>query len=62
MFSDTFAGIQPASAPMFLLAQAVGGLAGYCLGRVIYAPLAAKAITEESPHELQPTDNPDSGR
>jgi glycerol uptake facilitator-like aquaporin len=36
MFSDTFAGIQPSSVPMFLLAQAFGGAAGYGLGRAIY--------------------------
>ena len=57
MFSDTFAGIQPASVPMFLLAQAVGGAAGYGLSRAIYARPAPKAITEENAHELQPTDN-----
>jgi glycerol uptake facilitator-like aquaporin len=62
MLSDTFAGIRPASVPMFLLAQAVGGLAGYGLSRAIYAPPDPAAITEENPHELQPTDNPDSRR
>jgi glycerol uptake facilitator-like aquaporin len=61
MFSDTFAGIQPTSVPMFLLAQAVGGLAGYGLSRAIYAP-PARATTEEKPHELQPSGNPDSRR
>jgi glycerol uptake facilitator-like aquaporin len=28
IFSDTFAGIQPASAPFFILAQVAGGLLG----------------------------------
>jgi len=36
MFSDTFAGIAPSSVPLFLLAQAVGGAAGYALARAIY--------------------------
>jgi glycerol uptake facilitator-like aquaporin len=36
MFSDTFTGILPASVPPFLLAQAVGGAAGYALVRIIY--------------------------
>jgi glycerol uptake facilitator-like aquaporin len=29
IFSDTFAGIQPASAPLFILAQVAGGLLGF---------------------------------
>lgn len=34
--SDTFAGIEPASIPGFLLAQVIGGLAGYVVVRVLY--------------------------
>jgi glycerol uptake facilitator-like aquaporin len=37
MFSDTFAGIAPASVPMFVLMQLVGGAIGYCLIRILYA-------------------------
>ena len=33
MFSDTFAGIAPASVPVFVLAQLVGGALGYSLVR-----------------------------
>ena len=35
MFSDTFAGIAPASAPGFVLAQVVGGAVGLGLARVL---------------------------
>jgi glycerol uptake facilitator-like aquaporin len=36
MFSDTFAGIAPASAPGFIVAQLLGGLLGICLVLVLY--------------------------
>jgi glycerol uptake facilitator-like aquaporin len=36
MFSDTFAGIAPASVPMFLAMQMVGGGAGWALVRLLY--------------------------
>jgi arsenate reductase len=36
MFSNTFAGIAPASAPGFILAQLLGGLLGLILVRVLY--------------------------
>jgi hypothetical protein len=55
MFSNTFAGIQPASVPMFLLAQVVGAAAGFGLGRVIYLRANPVAIIQENPHELEPT-------
>ncbi|CAI7980534.1 Aquaglyceroporin AqpS [Frankia sp. Hr75.2] len=38
MFSDTFAGIAPASVPAFIAVQAVGGLVGYGLVRLFYPP------------------------
>jgi arsenate reductase len=40
MFSDTFAGIAPASVPAFVLAQLAGGAAAYGLVRVLYPDLA----------------------
>ncbi|MFL6161331.1 MAG: aquaporin [Jatrophihabitantaceae bacterium] len=55
MFSDSFAGIAPASAPMFILMQLAGGLLGYLLIRGLYpnpAAIAMAAIvprSEESP-------------
>lgn len=36
MFSDTFAGIAPASAPAFIAAQLVGGAVGLVVVRVLY--------------------------
>ena len=53
MLSDTFAGISPASVPMFLASQAVGGPPGY-LSRP--APLYPAAITEGPHHHM--TDTP----
>jgi hypothetical protein len=39
MFSDTFSGIAPVSAPLFVLAEILGGLLGY---------LGFKALTSKS--------------
>jgi glycerol uptake facilitator-like aquaporin len=36
MFSDTFAGIAPSSAPMFVLMQLVGGAGAFALIRLLY--------------------------
>jgi glycerol uptake facilitator-like aquaporin len=47
MFSDTFAGIEPASVPMFLLAQIGGGAIGYGLDRAIYQRPTLTALTTE---------------
>ncbi|SHN43204.1 aquaporin [Cryptosporangium aurantiacum] len=48
MFSDTFAGIAPSSAPAFVLAQLIGGALGVVLIRVLYPALrseqAARAV------------------
>nr|WP_255738377.1 MIP/aquaporin family protein [Frankia sp. CiP3] len=47
MFSDTFAGIAPASVPAFVAAQLTGGLAGIALIRVFYpglSPATASAV------------------
>jgi glycerol uptake facilitator-like aquaporin len=41
MFSNTFAGIAPASAPAFIAAQAVGGLLALLAVRTLYPDLAA---------------------
>ncbi len=41
MFSDTFAGIAPASAPGFIAAQVVGGLVALLALRVLYPQLSA---------------------
>jgi arsenate reductase len=41
MFSDSFAGIAPASAPAFIAAQAAGGAVGCGLVRLLYPPAPA---------------------
>jgi arsenate reductase len=55
MFSNTFAGIAPASVASFAGAQLVGGLAGFALIRVLYPGIgpeaAAKAVV---PHDERP--------
>jgi glycerol uptake facilitator-like aquaporin len=52
MFSDTFAGIAPSSAPVFIAAQVVGGIAGVAVIRVLYPALtpdqASRAVL---PHQ-----------
>ena len=42
--TDTFAGIAPPSAPAFILAQLLGGAAGYVLVRFLYPPAATPAV------------------
>jgi glycerol uptake facilitator-like aquaporin len=51
MFSDTFAGIAPSSAPVFIAAQAGGGIAGVLLIRLLYPALTPdQAATVIVPH------------
>jgi glycerol uptake facilitator-like aquaporin len=51
MFSNTFAGIAPSSAPVFIAAQLVGGLAGVLLVRFLYPALTpAQAASIVVPH------------
>jgi arsenate reductase len=51
MFSDTFAGIAPASVPAFVLAQLVGALAALAAVRALYPDLApAEAQEVVVPH------------
>jgi arsenate reductase len=59
MFSDTFAGIAPASVPMFVVMQLLGGALAYGLVRLLYpqaqavaAELARRAA--RSPHYKEP--------
>jgi arsenate reductase len=57
MFSDTFAGIAPASVPGFVLAQLVGGVAAFGLIRTLYpdvTPAVAKEVVV--PHDEQTLD------
>ena len=51
--SDSFSGIAPASVPLFLLAQIVGGGVGYGLARTIY-PSATLLSTVQDDHDHEP--------
>jgi arsenate reductase len=53
MLTDTFAGIAPSSAPLFIVAQAAGGIAGVLIIRVLYPALTpAQAADIIMPHQL----------
>jgi glycerol uptake facilitator-like aquaporin len=49
MFSDTFAGIAPASAVGFVVAQLIGGVLGYLLVRALYPTASAVEPLERTP-------------
>lgn len=49
MFTDTFAGISPASTLPFIAAQLVGGAVGWMLVRVLY-PSTSRALQNAEPH------------
>lgn len=51
MLSNTFAGIAPASVPMFVVMQLVGGAAAVAVVRVLYPDIAAVADDIVVPHE-----------
>ena len=54
MFSDTFAGIAPASVPGFMVAQLVGGLVAIGVIRVLYPDITADEAAEVMlPHEAR---------
>jgi arsenate reductase len=46
MFSNTFAGIQPASVPGYVLAQIVGGVVAIALIRALYPGLSVRAAAD----------------
>lgn len=51
MFSDSFAGIAPSSAPAFVAAQVVGGLAAYAMIRTLYPSITpGEAADAVFPH------------
>lgn len=54
MFSDTFAGIAPASVPSFIVAQLIGGALAWALIRVLYPDLTP----DEAADAVMPTANP----
>jgi arsenate reductase len=52
MFSDSFAGIAPSSAPLFIAAQVMGGGLALLLVRALYADITARQAAEVVvPHE-----------
>ena len=52
MFSDTFAGIAPSSAPGYIAAQLIGGTVGFALVRWFYPDLGrAEASAAVLPHQ-----------
>lgn len=55
MFSDSFAGIDPASAPGFIAAQVVGGLVGLALVRYLFLDVASVADDVVVPHTTHPS-------
>ena len=46
MFSDTFAGIAPASVPSFILAQLVGGVMAFFVVRTLYPDITPDEAAE----------------
>ena len=57
MFSNTFAGIAPASAPAYIIAQAIGGIAAILIVRTLYPDVTpADAATVLLPHEQRQPD------
>jgi arsenate reductase len=59
MFSDTFAGIAPASVPAFVIAQLVGGVVAIGVIRVLYPDLTPDEAAEAlQPHDEQPAVSP----
>ena len=53
MFSDTFAGIAPASVPGFVIAELIGGAVGLGLIAVLYPPAGAIADQIVVPHHAE---------
>lgn len=56
MFSNTFAGIKPSSAPAFIAAQIVGAALAVAAITILYPQIAASAIGVVVPHQAGPSD------
>ena len=56
IFSDTFAGIAPSSAPVFVAAQVLGGLVGLGLVRYLFPDAAVTAARVVVPHPTATTE------
>jgi glycerol uptake facilitator-like aquaporin len=55
MFSDTFAGIAPSSAPSFIAAQLLGGAVAFALIRILYPKPAEEPTDQNEPMAAQTT-------
>jgi arsenate reductase len=54
MFSNTFAGIAPASVPAYIVAQVIGGAVAILVLRTLYPDITpAEAATALVPHEQE---------
>jgi glycerol uptake facilitator-like aquaporin len=61
MFSDTFAGIAPASVPAYIVAQAVGGALAVLVVRTLYpdvTPVEAADVLMPHGAAPEPVDRP----
>jgi arsenate reductase len=58
-FSDTFAGIRPASVPGFIAAQIVGGLVGLGLVIALYPRPGLAAADAVAPHDFLDAESPE---
>ena len=58
MFSDTFAGIDPASVPGFIAAQVVGAALAVALVRYLFPGVARCADDVVVPHAAQTQETP----
>jgi arsenate reductase len=56
MFSDTFAGIAPASVPAFVVAECVGGVLAFAVVRLLYPGITPEAAAEVVVPHLQEAD------
>ena len=56
MFTDTFAGIEPASAPAFIVAQLVGAVVAIAVIHAIYPDIEDVADQVIVPHDAAPVD------
>jgi glycerol uptake facilitator-like aquaporin len=61
MFSDTFAGIAPSSAPAFIAAQVVGGLVGFAAIKILYPGLTPAEAAEVVMAPVRCADAPTGG-
>lgn len=63
MFSDTFAGIAPGSAPVYVLAEVAGGVIGWLLIKTLYPDVTpAEAGDVVIPHLSRESEPPTNGR